>query len=311
LNQRDKNYLSIQFRLKVYEKNATEFQSFFENIMESAFPDFRKIRPYGRKGDKGNDGYRPGEGIYYQVYAPRDPREKEAEAARKLRRDFEKLKATWDKISTIKIFYFVFNDKWAGTTIEIEDALAELKTANPKIDFRPFLAKHLRDIFFTLKIESIQSLGFDIDSRNALRICKETLEKLEVYLDKGIGGFVLESLGYYREIISTLNDEDLLMNWAIMECRALQRVEKIDDAKGKYENLSKRYPRDPRPLLYLAEYYLNIEDYDKNDELLKKAESIDKNHWLLSLETLLAISDLEIRLISQTLMKRAFRVIQE
>jgi tetratricopeptide (TPR) repeat protein len=270
----------------VYEKNATEFQSFFENIMESAFPDFRKIRPYGKKGDKGNDGYRPESGIYYQVYGPRDPSEKEAEAARKLKKDYEKLKTTWSEIAQIKTFYFVFNDKWEGTTIEIESALAELKAANPEIDFRLLLPKHLRDIFFTLKIESIQSLGFDIDSRNALRICTETLEKLEVYLDRGIGGFVLESLGYYRDIISALNDENLLMNWEIMECRALERVEKIEEAKGKYENLSTRYPTDPRPLLYLAEYYLNIEDYDKNGELLKKAESIDKNHWLLSLETL-------------------------
>ena len=99
---RDKSYLGMQFRLRILEKSATEFQSLFESIMEAAFPNFRKIRPYGSKGDKGNDGYRPDEGIYYQVYAPLNPIEKESEAARKLKRDFDKLMTNWDKISKCK-----------------------------------------------------------------------------------------------------------------------------------------------------------------------------------------------------------------
>ena len=35
----DKNYLRLQFWKEVYRKNATEFQSFFEDIMEKAFYD--------------------------------------------------------------------------------------------------------------------------------------------------------------------------------------------------------------------------------------------------------------------------------
>ena len=82
----DKHYLSLQFREKVYQKNAVEFQSFFEQIMGKAFGgDFHKIRPYGKRGDRGNDGYRPAEGIYYQVYAPLNPQEKDADAARKFK----------------------------------------------------------------------------------------------------------------------------------------------------------------------------------------------------------------------------------
>ncbi len=60
----DKHYLSLQFWLRIYQTNATEFQSFFEDIMQKAFPDFQKIRPYGKVGDRGNDGYRPDAGIY-------------------------------------------------------------------------------------------------------------------------------------------------------------------------------------------------------------------------------------------------------
>ena len=84
---------------RVLQKNATEFQAFFEEIMGKAFRDFQKIRPYGKQGDRGNDGYRPTEGIYYQAYAPKDPKEKEAEAAKKFKNDFGKLKTNWDQIS--------------------------------------------------------------------------------------------------------------------------------------------------------------------------------------------------------------------
>jgi len=105
----DKHYLRLQFWNKVYQKNATEFQTFFEDIMQEAFPDFQKIRPYGNQGDRGNDGYRPDKGMYYQAYSPQKPREKEADAAKKLKKVFETLKANWNQISNIKTFYFVFN----------------------------------------------------------------------------------------------------------------------------------------------------------------------------------------------------------
>ena len=152
----DKNYLHLQFWNKVYQKNATEFQSFFEDIMLKAFPSFQKIRPYGNKGDGGNDGYRPDEGVYYQVYAPQKPDEKEAQAAKKLKEDFNKLKKNWDKISTIKIYNFVYNDKGAGISIKIETALSELKQENPTIIFEKFITKDLENIFFSLKIDQIQ-----------------------------------------------------------------------------------------------------------------------------------------------------------
>ncbi len=55
MKARDKNYLSLQFRNKIHSKNGTEFQSFFENIMEKAFSNFKKVPSGG--GDGGNDGW--------------------------------------------------------------------------------------------------------------------------------------------------------------------------------------------------------------------------------------------------------------
>ena len=39
----DRNYLRLQFWLRIHEKSATEFQSFFEDIMQEAFSVFRRF----------------------------------------------------------------------------------------------------------------------------------------------------------------------------------------------------------------------------------------------------------------------------
>ncbi len=138
INPLDNNYLLLQFKNRIYSKNGTEFQSFFENIMGKAYPDFQKIKPYGREGDSGNDGYRKKSGIYYQVYAPEDPRKSQAKAAKKFKEDFEKLKKNWDKISEIKEYFFVFNDKYSGSIQKIEKILSELEKDNRWIKFHIF-----------------------------------------------------------------------------------------------------------------------------------------------------------------------------
>lgn len=282
----DTNYLRLQFSNKVLKASGAEFQSFFENVMSSAFPEFQKIRPYGRKGDGGNDGYIPSEGRYFQAYAPLNPQEKEADAAKKIKNDFEKVKKNWDKISTVKKYNFVFNDKEMGVGIEIEKALAELGKANPTITFQKFTPKDLGNIFFTLQSDQIVALGFDVDSRNTLKVIRGLLNELEVDLDRDNVAFVEKSLSNIKSAVSDLNNNDLILEFDILEARTLQKQEKVDEARCKYENLAKRYPRDPRPVLYQAEIYLNEDNLQKNDELLRQAEAIDKNHWLLKLEKL-------------------------
>lgn len=287
MKSKDHNYLWLQFWNKVYQKNATEFQSFFEDIMLKAFSGFQKIRPYGNSGDGGNDGYQPAEGIYYQVYAPKNPQEKEAEASKKLKEDFEKLKTSWDQISKVKEFYFVFNDKGSGSTIELAKALAELKAENPSIEFGIHTPKDLEKIFFGLQQQDILTLGFDIDSTKAVSNAYELLNKLEIDIDRENGRDALKALQGMKSVISGLNDDGLLLEYKILEARALQKLEKTKESKEKYESLCKRYPNDPRAFLYLAEFYLNNEDFEKNKELLEQAEKIDSTHWLLALEKLI------------------------
>jgi len=277
----------LQFWDKVYRKSAAEFQSFFEEIMQKAYPNFQKIRPYGKEGDRGNDGYRPDEGIYYQVYSPRNPNEKETEAAQKFKNDFEKLKNNWDQITKIKEVNFVFNDKGGGISIELEKASGDLKRDNKNIEFKIFTSHYLEQIFCTLTTDQISPLGFDVDIRNALRIAHEYLDKLESELDRDNIDYVLQTLTNIKDLIVEQRDEGLTLEYELMEARALQKAENVIEARKKYEGIFKRFPKDPRALLYLAEIYIHNEDSEKNEALLVKAEGIDQNHWLLHVEKLI------------------------
>jgi len=287
MNQFDKIYLSMQFKLKVFQKNATEYESFFQEIMEKAFEGFQKIRPYGNEGDSGNDGYISSKGIYYQVYAPSEPDEKEAATAKKYKDDFEKAKKDWNKISPIKAYYFVFNDKYKGISIKLESAKSELKNDNPKIEFDIFLPKHLETTFFTLKEEDIISLGFDVDSRKSKHTSQKYLEMLETDLDRGNLDFISKNLEIIKSIIISLKDESLLLDFEILEARTFQKLELIPEALENFNNIHKKYPDDCRAPLYMAAIYLNDNNIEKYQELIKKAEQIDEGYWMLKIQKLI------------------------
>ena len=302
----DRNYLSLQFKNKIHSKNGTEFQSFFENIMEKAFPDFQKIRPYGNKGDGGNDGYRKKFGIYYQVYAPNTPKIKESEAAKKLKEDFEKLKNEWSEISEVKEYNFVFNDKYGGSVQLLEKSVSESKKYNQNIEFKLFLANDLENVFFALSQSDILNLGFNIDQRQAISNAYTYLEYVKNELDRENTKLAVKILETNKNIISALSDERLSFEYEIIECRCLQKLEKTDEAKDKYENICKRFSKDPRAFLYLAEIYLNNKEFDKNKDLLKQAEKIDHDFWLLKLEQLVRESHLGKKIDTKNIDEKAF-----
>lgn len=61
-----------ELKKKLQENSGEAFQSLFEELMVLRYPyNFQKIAPYGKDGDKGNDGYLKGEGIFFQVYGPK------------------------------------------------------------------------------------------------------------------------------------------------------------------------------------------------------------------------------------------------
>jgi hypothetical protein len=284
---RDKHYLLIQFKLAIYSKKGNEFQTFFENIMEKAYDDFQRIRPYGNEGDRGNDGYRKESGIYYQVYAPQTPQTNYTKAVKKLKEDFYKLKNNWDDISKIKEYYFVFNDKYNGSTQKLEEAITELEKENVGIKFNIFIAKNLEKIFFTLDDTNILDLGFDIDSTKAVSIAFKVLENIKIEIDKEYSKSALNMLENTEEIVFSFDDDSLKLEYELIETKCFQKLEKIDIAKEKYKNITKNFPNDSQAFLYLAEIYLQEDNQKKCNKLIKIAERTEPDHWLLNIVKLI------------------------
>jgi hypothetical protein len=118
--------------------SARVFQDLFWAVMKAKHGTaFEPIGPQGSKGDGGNDGYLPAERHYFQVYSPLDPKEKAGVAAKKLARDFAKVKTHWGskKGRGLAKFTFVYNDKYEGVPNDIGLALADLRASHTGIEF--------------------------------------------------------------------------------------------------------------------------------------------------------------------------------
>jgi hypothetical protein len=161
LNRDEKALARVIFMNKVFSSSGQAYEDLFCNILSKACPDFIPIKPQGSFGDRKNDGYHKKIGRYYQVYAPEEPKENEAQAIQKAERDFRGLLAYWQSIHPIREYFFVFNDKYRGSFPTIEKTLESIKTAYNLDDTGVFLAKHLEDVLFSLDDDAIQSIiGF-------------------------------------------------------------------------------------------------------------------------------------------------------
>lgn len=279
----DVHYLTIQFRNKINSIYGTEFQHFFEAIMVKSFPDFQIIKPHGRKGDGGNDGFRRDLGIYYQVYSPQEPMVNKSNAAKKYKADFTKLKNGWDQISTITKYYFVFNDKFEGSIAELEKVMQELKAEEPNVEFKLLLTEELQSIFLRLKESDFLALGFSTSRREAIENASIILKKVEIMLRQEDPRSALKFLSTLHEPFDALNEVPLFILFEILEIRCLSKLEEIDEAKKRYESIIQRYPDDPRAYVLLAEICMREGDERKNLELLEKAKEIDEEYGFTKL----------------------------
>jgi hypothetical protein len=179
LNREEKAFARTIFKIKVLSANGQAYEDLFCEVLSNAYPDFLPIKPKGKVGDRKNDGYIKSSGRYFQVYAPEDPKSKDTEkkAIQKAEGDFSGLKDYWQKIYPIEQYYFVFNDKYHGSTAELEKTLKNIKSANKLKAAGVFLAKHLEDTLFTLSDDIILSIvghipdlsNFDLIDFHSLR----------------------------------------------------------------------------------------------------------------------------------------------
>lgn len=151
-------FAKVQFQNKVLFGNAQRYESLFVSLMTKVDEDFRPIKPQGRKGDQGNDGFIPEKGRYFQVYAPEKYDEKVADAVKKVKADFDRIIKNWNEDYPITDFRFVFNDKYNGAYPDIEHALTEIRKSHKLVTAKPFLAKDLEREFFKLSKTDIHDV---------------------------------------------------------------------------------------------------------------------------------------------------------
>ena len=150
-------FYELRFENSFLKKKGTEFQNFFSEIMEKSYPgDFQKIKPWGKSGDRKNDGYLKSKRMICQVYAPNEMTAKET--IKKIEEDFEGAKANWaDHFDT---WVFVHNS-YDGIGPDIEKALLQLQKDNTDYHIDNWGFEELRRVFVDLDMNAMQSIfGF-------------------------------------------------------------------------------------------------------------------------------------------------------
>ncbi|QIZ46823.1 hypothetical protein [Dickeya zeae] len=116
------------YKLKIYTLKGAEFQQFFERIYQHLYGvEFQPIKPHGRLGDGGNDGWIPNLGHYFQVYGPEDFNSKIDVSIKKMKSDFSKIMEHWDNVVKVKSFTIVVNDNFKNCPAPLSKALQEIK----------------------------------------------------------------------------------------------------------------------------------------------------------------------------------------
>jgi hypothetical protein len=109
MTPQEKIVARILFQNKIHKANGQAFEDLFTAIINYAEPEFEAIKPWGKIGDRKNDGYIKSKGLFYQVYSPEEIGKSYAKVISKLKTDFTGLIKQW---SPVNEFYFVVNDKY-------------------------------------------------------------------------------------------------------------------------------------------------------------------------------------------------------
>ena len=166
MNSADAFY-ELKFENEFLRSKGEAFQSFFERLMGFAHKgDFMACSPWGREGDRKNDGYLRSKRQLFQVYAPSVMTATKAKA--KIAEDFAGAKQHWEKY--FDSWVFVHNCD-GGLPPHVLQLLLDLGQANPEIRIESWTFAELLVIFRELSDADKASLleySFNEDARKNL-----------------------------------------------------------------------------------------------------------------------------------------------
>jgi hypothetical protein len=142
------------FRIAFLESRGDGFQRLFERLMAKVHPnDFMACRPWGKIGDRKNDGYLPSARILFQSYAPNELTA--ADTIKKIQEDFEGAKDYWEKYFDEWTFVHNAHDGRLGP--RIIEVLAILRNENPKIKIGHCGYEEMLAKFRQLSLQDLES----------------------------------------------------------------------------------------------------------------------------------------------------------
>ena len=142
------------FRIRFLESRGDAFQHLFETVLSKRYPgDFMACRPWGRQGDRKNDGYLPSARTLFQVYAPNQI--SSAETVAKIEEDFAGAKPHWQEY--FDRWVFVHNAHDQRLPPDVIKTLLDLRSANPQIAIEHWGYEELLIEFRGLKLVDLES----------------------------------------------------------------------------------------------------------------------------------------------------------
>lgn len=155
MDKASRAYYRVVFERNYLKMRGNEFQNFFADLMEKRYPegDFIRVRPWGKVGDRKNDGYIKSMRTLFQVYAPNEMNE--AEAITKIEEDFKGALPYWEEYFNTWIF---MHNAWSGLGPGITKKLLDLDQAHKQITVTSWGFEDLKKELFLLQDEDIQDM---------------------------------------------------------------------------------------------------------------------------------------------------------
>ena len=142
---------TLQLREEFRTRDGAGFQALFADIMARKYRnDFDRVCPWGRDGDRKNDGYLRSERKLFQCYAPR--RLGQGPTLEKVHEDFHGALPHWQ--AHFDEWVLVHNET-DGTPAFLEQSLLDLSTAHAPLRLVSWGFDQVRDLLLTLPRQDV------------------------------------------------------------------------------------------------------------------------------------------------------------
>jgi hypothetical protein len=134
------------FRLACLERRGEAYQDLFAEIMERREVGFQRVRPWGKQGDRKNDGWSPSRRTLFQCYAPSSL--SASDLTIKLREDYDGAIDYWEQYFDVWIFV---HDDLRGMAPVVAKCIVELDAKSKDVSCGAWGYPELREEFALLQ----------------------------------------------------------------------------------------------------------------------------------------------------------------